>query len=726
MNRQTPFSMPDEGFVPQVRVPVKAVVIGLATAGALIGISGGTPAHMWTTLPVALLILTLAGLGWLLEAWKVGVAGWFVSLSLILAVVLLHIQLEAPGALVLLVLPAALSVIMLGNRAGITVTLAATLVVLYLWRAALVSPVEAALAVAAMWSILLVYWATFRSIHHLVNWSWTHYQQAQQALDDVRANRAYLHQTLDDLAHANRQLALMNKQLAAAQLAAEEARKAKAAFVANVSHEFRTPLNMIIGLADLLVESPQVYGSRLPIALLEDLEIVRRNSQHLLGMVNDVLDLSQIEANRLALHRDRVRLNEVVERAAAVVKPLLVKKQVHMQVDLPPDLPDIYCDGARVRQVIVNLLSNAARHTEGGSVSVQVSHDGFDVTVCVRDTGPGIAPEDAPHIFEPFYRGTFGARRNEGGSGLGLSISKQFIEMHDGRMWLESELGAGSSFYFSLPITTLSGPAIGADRWLVEEWQWRERSQPSQLPGTPHKPRVLICDANPDLCEAFARFNDRVEYVRVDSLEAAAEEARHFPAQTVIVNELSPRLLLEGVTQAHQIFPDLPVIGCSLSPKLGHALAAGASGQLLKPVTRAELAAVVAQIEPPPRTVLVVDDDPDARRLFPRMLTASNPDLRVVTADGGAEALEKMKSEEPDLVLLDIMLPDMDGWQVLASKEEDEALRSIPVFLLSAQDPHDEPLASQIIMATMGERTPFHKLLQCAEVIPAILRHPAG
>jgi CheY-like chemotaxis protein len=394
-----------------------------------------------------------------------------------------------------------------------------------------------------------------------------------------------------------------------------------------------------------------------------------------------------------------------------------------MQVDLPPDLPDVYCDGARVRQVIVNLLSNAARHTEGGSVAVEVSHDDFEVTVCVQDTGPGIAPDDAAHIFEPFYRGTFGARRNEGGSGLGLSISKQFIEMHDGKMWLESTLGKGSAFYFSLPITTLPTPMSGADRWLVEEWKWRERSEPSQLPGTSHKPRVLICDTNPDLCDAFVRFNDNVEYLRVDSLEAATVEALHFPIQTLIVNSTSPRLLLDGVTQAHQLFPNLPVIGCCLPPKLGHALAAGASGQLLKPVTRAELAAVVAQINPTPRTVLIVDDDDDARRLFSRMLAASYENLRIVTAENGAEALEKMQSEEPDLVLLDIMLPDMDGWQVLAHKEEDERLRQIPVYLLSAQDPHDEPLASRIIMATMGEHTPFYKLLRCAEVIPALLRH---
>jgi CheY-like chemotaxis protein len=514
----------------------------------------------------------------------------------------------------------------------------------------------------------------------------------------------------------------MNKRLAAAQMVAEEARKAKAAFVANVSHEFRTPLNMIIGLSDLLIETPHVYGSQLPPLLLEDLEIVQRNSQHLLSMVNDVLDLSQIEADRLALHRDRVNLAELVEKSVAVVHPLLVKKQVKMQIDLPPDLPEVYCDGTRVRQVLVNLLSNAARHTEGGSVRVEVNHNDYAVTVCVRDTGPGIPPDEAAHIFEPFYRGTFGARRNESGSGLGLSISHQFIQMHKGEMWLKSRMGEGSAFFFSLPLQPIPQVTGSAERWLLEEWRWHERAHPADMDSEPVKPRVLICDANPDLQAAFARFDDQVVYDRVESLAEAVEEIGRIPAQRLIVNAASPRLLMALMNGAQQIWPDLPVIGCCLTPKLGHALAAGAAGQLLKPITHADLNAIVDQISPLPRTILVVDDDADARRLFSRMLTAAHPQVQVVTASTGAEAIEKMHSNAPDLVLLDIMLPDMDGWQVLATKMESEAIRLIPTFLLSAQDPNSEPLATSIIAVGMGETIPFHKLMHCAEIIPLLLQ----
>lgn len=719
MNHQTPASPADNEFLAQVRIPVQAVIIGLAVAGGVIGIVGGTPQHISATLPVALLILVMAGAAWLLAGWRRDAGAWAVLAGLVATVLLLRFQLQLNDASVLLAIPATLGLLLLGHRLGTAIAGGCSLLIGWLWTAGQLPALEMALALALVWLLGLVYWVIFRSVAQLVEWSLTHYAGAQTALDEARASRGQLHQTLDDLAHANRQLGLVNRRLAAAQMAAEEAHKTKAAFVANVSHEFRTPLNMIIGLSDLLIEAPHVYGSQLPVELLEDLEIVRRNTQHLLAMVNDVLDLSQIEANRLALHRERVGLAEVVERAAGVVRPLLIKKGVELRLDLPPDLPPVYCDGNRVRQVLVNLLSNATRHTEQGWVSVQVTADEQAVTLCVQDTGPGIASEDATHIFEPFYRGTFGARRNENGSGLGLSISKQFIEMHDGQMWLESRVGQGSAFFFSLPVNALSLPADGAERWLLEDWRWHERTEPAQLPPQNYRPRVLICDPNPDLYDAFSRFNDQTEYVWADTLEGVAGVLAEFPVQTLILNDVSPRLLLESLSDAHQRWPDLPVIGCSLPPRLGRALAAGASGQLLKPITRAELAGVVRQIGP--GTVLVVDDDEDTRRLFARMLVAIDEELRVITAADGEEGLALMRSKRPDLVLLDVMLPDMDGWQVLAAKAQDDALRPIPVFLLSAQDPGDEPLSSQIIVAAAGERTPFYKLLRCAEVIPLIL-----
>lgn len=726
MNRTIALVHAEEDFMPSLPVTPSAIAGGLVGLGMLLTLLGGVPALIGVTLPLALTIIGLAALTLLIARWHEQGAAWFVLLSLTGVVLLLRLTLAAPGLLVLLVLPALLGVVMLGRTSGIGLALGNSGLALALWRVGAVDPLEGLLAALVIGLTVWLYWVALGAFQEVVRWSWRHYHRAQLALEEVRDGRVQLHQTLTDLAHANRQLELLNKHLAAAKTVAEDARKAKAAFVANVSHEFRTPLNMIIGLADLLVETPHLYGAQLSPLLLEDLEIVQRNAQHLLSMINDVLDLSQVEADQLALHRDWVDLADVVEKAAAVVQPLLVKKETALQVITSPQLPLIYCDKTRIRQVIVNLLSNAARHTEAGQVTVEVQHSERWVTVGVRDTGPGIPAEEAAHIFEPFYRGAFGARRNEIGSGLGLSISRQFIELHDGKIWLESTVGMGSAFSFRLPLQSAPAVANGPQRWLSEAWSWYERTRPTQLPDQPAQARGLICDATGDLQAALTRFNDQMSYERVASLAEAATTLAHFPAEFLLINAPMPRLLVEQMSQAQQLWRDLPVIGCCLPPRLSNVLAAGALGQLLKPVTRTDLAAMLAQCEPLPQTTLLVDDDADGRRLFRRMLIACHPQMRVVTAANGAEALAKMASEAPDLVLLDIILPDMDGWEVLSIKAQRADLRAIPVVLLSAQDPNQEPLATHLLTVALGEPIPFAKLLRFTQLMPRLLRAADG
>ena len=192
--------------------------------------------------------------------------------------------------------------------------------------------------------------------------------------------------------------------------------------------------------------------------LVQSLEIVQRNTDHLATMINDVLDLSQAESGQLALHREWVELGTEIENAlAAVVLLLIEKKGLYLQVTIADSFPQVYCDKTRIRQVILNLVSNAARFTERGGITVEARHQGHDVLISVADTGPGIAPSDLERIFEPFYQSD-NAQPGLGGSGLGLNISQQFIERHQGRIWVESECGSaydgcGSTFSFRLPIS---------------------------------------------------------------------------------------------------------------------------------------------------------------------------------------------------------------------------------------------------------------------------------
>ena len=713
-------------FKPDLSVSVKPAIAVMMAIGVLFGFAAGTSSLSPTMSPVAFLILVLASINLLIDYWRPRWSGWSVVVSVMIMIVWVSHWLHVPVLLTLMAIPTALAVIFISLPAGLVTSLVETAIVGGLWQ---VEPSGLDLAGAAactllIWSVWGSFWIMLRPVQDVVQWAWGYYKHAEVSQDEARAHRAELKQALEDLAHANRQLALMNERLSMAWQVAEEAQKAKAAFVANVSHEFRTPLNMIIGLTDLLLETPDVYGPQLPPALYEDLEIVRRNCEYLSSMINDVLDLSQMEAGRLALHREPVNLSDIVERAVAVVRPLLDKKHLSLQTTLPPDLPEVYCDRTRIRQVIVNLLSNAARYTDQGGITVDIRPEERHVLVSVGDTGPGIAPDDAQRIFEPFYQGQQAWRSSKGGSGLGLSISKQFVGLHGGEMWLESSLGMGSTFCFRLPIDPLKELEAGPARWLVEEWIWHERTTRANLPKAPIKPCLMICDETGDLYPIFTRYTDNLEVIEVCDLTQAIEDSQHYPTQALLINVPSPQKLYALVQQARQELPGLPIIGCCLSAKIEHALSAGAVGYLLKPITRDQLQATLEAVGKPLRRVLVVEDDPDALRLFVRMLHACNDSLEIITASTGIQALDKLRAEHPDLTLLDIVLPDIDGWHVLAAKNQEETLRDTDVIMLTAQDPDNRPAASEVLMVAMDEGLSLSQLLRCSQALPTLLRYP--
>jgi CheY-like chemotaxis protein len=529
----------------------------------------------------------------------------------------------------------------------------------------------------------------------------------------------------------NRQLALANDRMVMLRAIAEEAQKSKAAFVAKVSHEFRTPLNMIIGLIDLLVETPEVYGEALPPPLFEDLKIVHRNCEHLSSMVNDVLDLSQAEAGRLALRQERVSLAGIIEDTVTVVGSLVERKGLSLVVDVPPGLPLVYCDPTRIRQVVLNLVSNAARFTERGSITIRAAHEDECLTVSVIDTGPGITPEDATRVFEPFCQGMHSPWRDQGGSGLGLTISKQFIELHGGRIWLESQPGQGATFAFRIPISSPLGPVASPGRWISEEFRWVERTSRPTLQPAPFRPRVVVYDETGELAPALGRWAEQAEVVETRSLSQAAEDLQQYPAHVLLVNAVSPERLWSLADEARRVVPDLPIVTCCVPPRLDRARTAGARDYLVRPVTQSQLWAAIRSLGKQIHRILVVDDDPDVSQLLRRMLltgserhTSQQP-LEVDTAADGEEALASLRASPPDLVLLDVVLPGMDGWQVLAQISQDATLRDIPVIMVSAQDRAEQQLRSDGLLATLGDGMSISHLLQCTLGVSATLFSPA-
>ncbi len=633
--------------------------------------------------------------------------------------------LQLPGILLLAPLTVILAMGLIGfQRAAVIVIVESIALTLLAGVIPWLDSTMLAFGLVAIWATFALLFGLYRLMMRLTDWSWHNYRQVLLLLEEVRDRKAAAEQVLEELVHMNRQMDLLNERLAAARLAAEEAQKAKAAFVANVSHEFRTPLNMIIGLTDMAVESPDIYGAPLPPALQQDLRIVHRNCMHLASMVNDVLDLSQAESGRLALRREWVDLGAEIANAVTIVQPLMDKKGLEMRVQKPASLPQVYCDRTRIRQVILNLVSNAARYTQTGWVQISANAHDHKVTIAVEDTGPGIPPDEAAKIFEPFYQGPVDVWRGHGGSGLGLTISRQFIEQHDGRIWLESEVGRGSRFTFTLPIFPSEQPVPSSTRWLAEDWLWHDRSERPTVPRLPYRRRMIIWDQDGEMRSTLAEQTDQIEFVATHTLEETLAAVHEYPAHGIIINASSLELVLPLVDHVRSVVDDTPIIGYCLPNPRDEIASAGAMAYLTKPITRADLRSVLDKTPQQVRRVLVVDDDLDFRQLLARMLGVLAPSIEVCEAGDGETALRMLREEPFDLLFVDINMPNLDGWQMLASKNQDPLLSALPTFIVSAQDLMDEPLQSGLLVAALGEGIEFNKLLSCSLALSELLLNP--
>ncbi|MDI7274581.1 MAG: hybrid sensor histidine kinase/response regulator [Anaerolineae bacterium] len=575
-------------------------------------------------------------------------------------------------------------------------------------------------------------WAMTRALLTVTQWSLYSFGQARRHMEEARDQRLELKQAQEDLLQANRELARLSERLKAMYEVADEARRAKEAFVANVSHELRTPLNMIIGFSEMIPRLSQVYGTRLPAALLSDIAAIQRNAQHLARLVDDVLDLSQVEAGRMALSKEWISLPEVIAEAVQAVGALYQSKGLSLQTEVPADLPPLYCDGTRIRQVVINLLSNAGRFTDRGGVCVRAWRADAEVVVSVADTGPGIAPEDQKRIFEPFEQIDDSIRRRHGGSGLGLAISRRFVEMHEGRMWLESQVGAGTTFHFSLPA---QAPPVGARgggevmRWFSPYHQFEARTRPSRVPAPRLLPRYVVLETGDTLQHILGRYMDDIETVTVRDMDEALGELARSPAQALIVNTPA---LLEAPVQIAQLarLPyHTPALTCWVPGVDEAARRLGVVRYLVKPLTQEAILSALQGLGEQVRSVLLVDDEPEVLRLLARMLCSAGHRYRILQATNGQRALTLLRERRPDVMLLDLVMPGMDGFQVLQQKSLDPSLRETPVVVISSRDPSGEPVVSETLTVTRAGGLSVRDLVACIRAISEALAPstaPAG
>ncbi len=616
----------------------------------------------------------------------------------------------------LLALPAALAAFLAGAAGGIVAAAIASLLVA---QSGVPAPAPLLMTI---WGVVGVVRLLLLPTRRAIEWSWSSYQQARRLLDEAREQSLELQQTKEDLIQANLQLTRLSEQLRILHQMAEDARRAKEEFVANVSHELRTPLNMIIGFSEVILQSPHIYGAPLPPALQADISVIQRNSQHLASLVNDVLDLSQVDAGRMALSKEWVPLAQVVEEAIVAVEPLFRSKGLTLEAQLPPDLPPLYCDRTRVRQVVLNLLSNAGRFTERGGARVGARQEGRALIVSVADTGPGISAEDQRRIFAPFQQLDGSLRRRHGGSGLGLSISKAFVELHGGRMWVESAPGQGTVFNFSLPITepvALDGDDVA--RWFSPYHTYEGRTRPSRAPKPQLRPRLILLDADDTLARLLARYQEGIDLVVCRDAEQAVAEARVAPARALLVNEATQGRASAWEQWLADVPSSVPILRCNVPGEATAAERLGVASYLVKPIGRERLLEALAAATGDGATVLVVDDEPEVVQLIGRMLLACGRGYRVLRALDGQRALDLLRERRPDVVLLDLMMPGKDGFAVLQEKNEDAALRSIPVIAISARDPAGESTISNALTVTRSSGLSSRDLLACIDAVSEAL-----
>ena len=442
----------------------------------------------------------------------------------------------------------------------------------------------------------------------------------------------------------------------------------KSQFLANMSHELRTPLNSIIGFSRVILK-----GIDGPVTEMQqqDLTAIYNSGQHLLGLINDVLDLARIEAGKMELNFEEVHLAEMTTSVMSTAKGLVKEKPVQLLQRIPADMPTVRGDTMRVRQVLLNLISNASKFTDEGSITVQTliqkSPTGkMEAVVNVIDTGPGISMEDQEKLFKAFSQVDGSATRKSGGSGLGLSICANLVQLHGGKIGVYSEIGKGSTFWFTLPLYH----------------QPKER-----IPEG--KKVVLAIDDDPQVISLYERYLTPQGY-HVEPLtdpSKAKERILDVKPFAVTLDIMMPSLDGWAVLTTLKSDPatrDYPVIICSITEKADKGFSLGAADYLVKPILEEDLVHALDRLNKNGQIheVLVIDDDTNDLRLIGKILN-EHSQYKPILVEGGRKGWEVINEKAPHAIILDIFMPEMDGFTILENLRDHPKLREIPVLVIS-------------------------------------------
>ena len=494
-------------------------------------------------------------------------------------------------------------------------------------------------------------------------------------------------------------LRLMNEELALARDRALEANHTKSTFVANMSHELRTPLNAIIGYSEMLQEDAALLGLD---DFEDDLQKIYRSGKHLLDLINDILDMTKIEAGKLEIYYDNFDVPMLVWDASQTIQPLLLKNNNRLEIECDRQLGEIRADMTRVRQVLLNVLSNACKFTKSGVIKIQVTRQnsalGEIFCFTISDTGIGISPENLQKLFQPFNQADSSTTRQYGGTGLGLAISHRLCQMMSGDITIISELGIGSTFTICLPVDCESA----------------SKKPPKQ--GQNPSPNLSTSPKYPPLkTEKTDNSHQKHPSVLVIAGDSILRQSTHSYLQHLGVFLYSSSNGKEGMQLVYQILPDaiildmqtpsmngvevlkelksqpltsgIPIILLTINDEKPESFGIGANEFLFKPIDRDRLITIIGKYRAEQQSalsVLVIEDDPNTRAMLKRMLEKEH--CIVSEAQDGHDALEVMAQNIPQLILLDLMMPNVDGFEFMHLLRLRQETPSIPIIIITAKD----------------------------------------
>jgi signal transduction histidine kinase/CheY-like chemotaxis protein len=551
-------------------------------------------------------------------------------------------------------------------------------------------------------------WVTVETLYTSLHWTQVSQQRVSVLLNETLKNRTEMLETLKSLEATNRVLRRTQEELKAARQRAEEAGQLKERFAANISHELRTPLNLILGFTEVMHLTPDVYGmENWSPTLRRDIYQIFRSSRHLLSMIDDILDLSRFEISGFTLNMEPTSIEALLLDSVDIGRSLFRDGRVSLEVDIAPDLPTVKLDRTRIRQVLLNLINNAHRFTDSGYVRITARCQDQEIVISVEDTGRGIPRDKIQFIFDEFYQANYSLSRKHGGAGLGLAICKRFVESHGGRISVQSAVDAGSVFTFTIPCAT------GATQV--------ESDLPASIRQTEGYSVLLVVDPDPAVHQLIQRGIPGSQVVPVENVDQLAWLVSEYQP-TAIVHNVVPE---PSPTLPFELSEPVPVIQCSLPSRAWIERELDVFTSISKPVTVEELLKVVGEV-PGACRILVIDDDRGFTQFVERALHTSDNSYSVQRAYTGEEGLLQMRAEPPDLVLLDLTMPDVSGYTILKAMRESSQLADIPVILLTATSYADEIFSrrSNRITVERTGSTSIPDLLNTIQAIAATIHPP--